>query len=154
MATRLPEGKHALTPNLVVKGGRAALAFYADAFGAEVLGTFENDGIVMHAEVRIGDSVFTVCDAMPDYGLAAADPSGPVHASFMLYVDDVDAVFARAVELGATPLEAPSLQFHGARAGSIRDPFGHRWTLNTHLEDVSPEELARRVDAFMATMDS
>jgi PhnB protein len=149
--TRLPEGKHALTPNLVVNDGRAALDFYAAAFGAEVLEAFEHDGLVMHSEVRVGDSLFMVCDAMPVYGLAAADPTTPVHASFMLYVDDVDAVFTRAVELGATPLEAPSLQFHGARAGSIRDPFGHRWMLNTHVEDVSSEELRRRVDAFLAS---
>jgi PhnB protein len=154
MAARLPEGRHALTPNLVVEGGRAALDFYADAFGAEVLDVFEHEGSVMHSEVRVGDSAFTVCDPMPQYGLASADPSSPVHASFMLYVDDVDTVFARAVELGATPLEAPSPQFHGARAGSIRDPFGHRWMLNTHVEDVSSEELRRRVDAFMATMSA
>jgi PhnB protein len=149
--TRLPEGKHALTPNLVVSGGRAALDFYTEAFGAEVLNAFEHDGIVMHSEVRIGDSLFMVCDAMPDYGLAAADPAHAVPVSFMLYVDDVDDVFARAVARGATALEEPSLQFHGARAGSIRDPFGHRWMLNTHVEDVSPEELRRRVDSFLAS---
>jgi PhnB protein len=152
MAARLPQGKHALTPNLVVQGGRAALDFYTDAFGAEVLEVFEQDSLVLHSEVRVGDSLFTVCDPMPQYGLAAADPSGPVHASFMLYIDDVDAVFARAVELGATSLEEPSLQFHGAKAGSIRDPFGHRWMLNTHVEDVSPEELAQRVEAFLSSM--
>lgn len=149
--TRLPEGKNALTPNLVVGDGRAALAFYTEVFGAELVGAFEHEGLVMHSELRIGDSGFTVCDAMPDYGLAAADPDRAVHASFMLYVDDVDDVFARAVERGATPLEEPSLQFHGARAGSIRDPFGHRWMINTHVEDVSPEELQRRVDAFLAS---
>jgi PhnB protein len=152
MATHLPQGKHALTPNLVVEGGRAALDFYTEAFGAEVVGAFEQNGLVLHSEVRIGDSLFMVCDPMPEYGLAAADPSGPVHASFMLYVDDVDTVFARAVGLGATPLEEPSLQFHGARAGSIRDPFGHRWMLNTHVEDVSPEELTQRVEAFLSSM--
>jgi PhnB protein len=154
MATRLPAGKHALTPNLVVSNGPAALEFYAAAFGAEVLSRFENGGVLMHSDLKVGDSAFTVCDAMPEYGLAAADPAQPVHASFMLYLDDVDSAFARCVELGATPLEEPSLQFHGARAGSIRDPFGHRWNLNTHVEDVSPEELERRVEAFMATAAS
>ena len=149
--TRLPKGKHTLTPNLVVGDGHAALSFYTEVLGAQLLGVFEQDGVVMHSELRIGDSMFTVCDAMPAYGLAAADPAGDVHASFMLYVDDVDDVFARAVERGATPLEEPSLQFHGARAGSIRDPFGHRWMINTHVEDVSPEELQRRVDAFLAS---
>jgi PhnB protein len=149
--TRLPEGKPALTPNLVVADGRAALAFYTEVFGAELLGVFEHEGLVMHSELRIGGSAFTVCDAMPDYGLAAADPAADVHTSFMLYVDDVDDVFARAVQRGARPLEEPSLQFHGARAGSIRDPFGHRWSINTHVEDVSPEEMQRRVDAFLAS---
>lgn len=148
--TRLPEGKPALMPNLVVTGGRRALDFYRDAFGAEVLSAFEHDGVLMHSELRINGAVFLVCDAMPAYGLAAADPDGDVMASFMLYVDDVDAVFARAVDLGAKPLEEPSLQFHGARAGSLRDPFGHRWMLNTHVEDVSAEEMQRRVDAFLA----
>ena len=144
----IPEGYRTATPNLVVDGGLEALGFYERAFGAEVVSRLESGGKLMHGEIRIGDSLITVCDAMPEYGLAAPDREGPVSSSIGLYVEDADAVHARAVAAGAQQINPVSDQFHGDRAGSVRDPFGHRWSISTHIEDVSVEEMERRMAEF------
>jgi PhnB protein len=148
--TPIPSGFHTLTPALVVDGAAAAIDFYVRALGAEVQLRLDAGPIVAHSELRIGDSVVTVCDPMPDYGLVAPDPAGPVASSLMLYCEDVDAVHARAVAAGATLVTEVSDQFHGDRVGAVRDPFGHRWVIATHTEDMSGAEMQRRMDAWMA----
>jgi PhnB protein len=130
--------------------GAEALEFYERAFGAVVSGRLEGGGMLMHAELRIGDSLLTVSDAMPDFGLAAPDKEGPVSSSLMIYCKDADAMHARATAAGATSINEVSDQFHGDRAGSVRDPFGHRWAIATHTEDLSEAELRRRFDEMMA----
>ena len=144
----IPDGYHAITPNLTVERGLEALDYYQRAFGAQVVRKLVLDGKLMHSELRIGDSLFSVAEAFP--GSVAPDPDAPVPASLLLYTPDVDAAYARAIEAGATAVNEPSDQFHGDRAGSLRDPFGHRWMLATHTEDMSDEEMQRRMEEVMA----
>jgi PhnB protein len=144
----IPDGYHSLTPHLFVDGGAAALEFYERAFGAEIVRRLVMGDRIMFAEVRVGDSLFTLADEIPEHG-RAPDPEALVSSWITLYTEDVDAVYARAVEAGATAINEPADQFHGDRAGSLRDPFGHRWALATHTEDMSQEEMQRRMeDAF------
>jgi PhnB protein len=150
MTKPIPEPYRSLTPALVVDGGLDAIDFYRRAFGAEVVRKLEMGGRIMHAELRIGDSLFTVNDPMPDYGFAAPGPEGNQHSSILIYTEDVDALHARAVEAGAETINPPSDQFHGDRAGSVRDPFGHRWALATHIEDMTEEDMQRRMEEAMA----
>jgi PhnB protein len=150
MTNPIPSGFHTLTPCLVVDGGAAAIDFYVRAFGAEVLLRLNAGDAVAHSELRIGDAVVTVCDPMPDYGLVAPDPEGPLPSSLLLYTDDVDAVHARAVAEGARLVTEVSDQFHGDRVGAIRDPFGHRWVIATRTEDMSGAEMQRRMDGWLA----
>ena len=147
----IPEGFHSVTPCLAVDGGLEALSFYERAFGAEVLRKLVLGGKLMHSEVRIGDSIVCVSDPFPEYGSVAPSPDQPVPVSLMIYTEDVDALFARAVEAGASAVTEPNDTFHGDRASSVRDPFGHRWMIVTHIEDLSDEELQRRTEAAMAT---
>ncbi|MBB5791322.1 VOC family protein [Jiangella mangrovi] len=140
-----------VTPCLVVDGAAKALEFYAEVFGATERMRFPGPGdSVAHAEIEIGDSVLIVEDASPMMGTEAPPAGGlPGSPSFLfLYVADVDAVVARAVELGATLKRAPEDQFYGDRDGFVVDPFGHGWTIATHVEDVEPEELGRRLAAL------
>jgi len=141
----IPDGYRSVTPTLVVDGGARALDFYERAFGAVVVSRLEAGGMLVHGEIRIGDSLVTVCDSMPGYGLRAPDREAPVPSSLGIYCEDVDALHARAVAAGATEINAVADQFHGDRTGSVRDPFGHRWSIATHIEDVSPEEMERRM---------
>ncbi len=150
MVHHVPSGQSTVTANLVVRGGPAALDFYVRAFGGEVVMTLEADGMLMYSELRVADTVLTVSDEMPEYGVAAPDPDGPVPASFTLWVPDVDAAFRRAVEAGARPVSEPADQFHGDRTATLRDPSGHRWILATHLEDMTPAEMKGRMDTWMA----
>ena len=144
----IPEGFSTATPNLVVDDGAAAIDFYERAFGAEVQTRLEAGGMLVHAALRIGDSLVTVCDAMPAHGFVAPDRDAPVSAWITLYVEDADAVNARALEAGATQINAIEDHIHGDRAGSVRDPFGHRWAVATHIEDISDEEMQRRMAGF------
>jgi PhnB protein len=146
----IPEGFHTITPVLSVKGGVEALEFYERAFGAEVRLKLVLGGKLMHSELRLGDSIFSVSDAFPEFGSAAPDPAEPVPVALMIYVEDVDALYDRAIEAGATEVNRPDDRFHGDRAGSLRDPFGHRWMLATHTEDMTEEEMQRRTEAAMA----
>jgi PhnB protein len=149
-AKPIPEGYHSLTPNLTVDSGLEALTFYENAFGAEVLRKLVMGGKLMHSELRIGDSIFSVSDPFEDFGLAAPRPGEPVSASILIYTEDVDALYDRAIAAGATEINRPSDQFHGDRAGSLKDPHGHRWMLATHTEDMSEEEMQRRTEEAMA----
>ncbi|WP_129665596.1 VOC family protein [Phytoactinopolyspora endophytica] len=149
----IPDTYRRVTPCLVVRGAAKALEFYADVFGATERMRFPGpDGTIAHAEIQIGDSVIIVEDESPMMGTQAPPPDGLAGSpSFQfIYVEDVDAVVARAVELGATLKRAPQDQFYGDRDGHILDPFGHTWTVASHVEDVTPDEMTRR----MAEMQS
>jgi len=139
-----------LHPNLAVVGAEDAIDFYVRAFGAEVVSVITAQGTVVHSDLRLGTSTFTVAEAMPDLGSAAPAVDGPAHVSFTLDVPDADAAFARAVEAGAVVVSEPADEFHGGRIAQLRDPFGHRWFLNQFLREVSPEEMQQAVDAWAA----
>lgn len=147
----IPDSYRRVTPCLVVQGGVKALEFYADLFGAtERMRMPGPDGTVAHAEIQIGDSIVIVEDESPQRG-TKAPPSGGADglATFLfIYVEDVDATIAQAVQLGALLQRAPEDQFYGDRDGYIIDPYGHGWTIATHVEDVTPEEMARRMAEF------
>jgi PhnB protein len=144
----IPEGFATATPNLVVERGGEAIDFYERAFGAELVTRLEAGGMLVHAALRIGDSMITLCDAMPDHGFVAPDRDAPVTQFITLYVEDADALFARALAAGATEINPVADHIHGDRAGSVRDPFGHRWAVATHIEDVPAEEMQRRLAEF------
>jgi len=140
----VPEGYHSLTPYLVVKGAARALEFYTRAFGAEELFRMPlPDGRIGHAEMRIGDSIFMLADEFPERGVRAPQGSTPV--SLMIYCEDADAVWKRSLAAGGKEQKPLQNQFYGDRSGTLVDPFGHQWTVATHVEDVSPEEMKRRM---------
>ena len=143
-----PPGYHTVTPYLIVKGAAQALDFYQTAFGATLLMRMDGpEGRVMHAEIKIGDSPIMLADEAPDLGLRGPLSLGGASASLLVYVDDVDVRFATAVAAGATVQRPVKDQFYGDRSGTLTDPFGQMWTLATHVEDVSPEEMTRRMQA-------
>lgn len=146
----IPTPYRRITPALVVNGGHKALEFYRDVFGATERMRFPGpNGTIAHAEIEIGDSVVIVEDASPDMGTQAPPVEGLAGspAFLYLYVHDVDATIARAVQLGATLKRPAQNQFYGDRDGFIIDPFGHGWTVASHIEDVPPAELMRRMEA-------
>ncbi|WP_332811645.1 VOC family protein [Sphingomonas sp.] len=144
----IPSGYHSVTPYLIVDGAAAAIAFYREAFGAtEVLRLPMGDKIG-HAEVKIGDSHVMLSDEWPDMEMVGPAKRGGTSVSLALYVTDVDLAFARALSAGAREERAVEDQFYGDRTGTLIDPFGHRWSLATHIEDVAPEEMQRRLDAM------
>jgi PhnB protein len=151
-AKPVPEGYHTVTPYLSVKGGQAALAFYQRAFGAEVVDQLDMpDGRLGHAEIQIGDSRLMLADEAPEMPDAVASSPvalGGTTVGLCLYVDDVDALFKRAVDAGAVVRRPVSNQFYGDRSGVVVDPFGHCWTIATHVEDVSPDEMRKRAAAL------
>ena len=153
MATKaIPDGYHSATPYLIVKGAADAIEFYKRAFGAVELFRMANpDGRIGHAEVRIGDSVIMLADEHPDMGYRSPRSLGGSAVSIMLYLEDVDAVFARALAAGARAQRPVADQFYGDRSGNLEDPFGHVWTIATHVEDVSPEEIERRLAAMKSS---
>jgi PhnB protein len=147
----IPDSYRRVTPCLIVSGGVNALEFYADVFGATERSRFLGPGgTIAHAEIEIGDSVVIVEEESSERGTKAPPPGGVEGSPLFLfiYVKDVDAVVARAVELGAKLQRAPEDQFYGDRDGSVVDPFGHVWTIATHIEDVGPDELMRRMAAL------
>jgi PhnB protein len=142
----IPEGYHTATPYLIVSEGMRALEFYKEAFGAEELMRLPGPGgKLMHGEIRIGDSPIMLADEFPEIGARSPKSYGGSPVSLMLYVEDVDAMFARAIAAGAVEVRPVQNQFYGDRSGTLTDPFGHQWTLSTHVEDVSPEEMERRM---------
>ena len=144
----IPEGYHSITPYLIVRGGSDAIEFYKRAFGATELFRFPApDGKVGHAEIKIGDSPIMLADEYPQMGYNSPQSIGGSPVSLMIYVDEVDTVFSRAIEAGATVKEAVQDKFYGDRIGSVVDPFGHVWHIATHKEDVSIEEMQQRAKA-------
>jgi len=141
----VPQGYHSVTPYLVVDGAANAIAFYAKAFGAEEVMRMPMGDRIGHAEIRIGDSHVMLADEFPDQGHRGPKSYGGTSVSLMVYLPDVDTVFARALAAGATEERAVVDQFYGDRSGTLRDPFGHCWMIATHVEDVSPEEMRRRM---------
>lgn len=147
--SHIPEGYQNVTPYLIIDGAAAALDFYRTAFGAkEVMRMPSPDGRVGHAEILLGNSHVMLADEHPDMGYRGPQAYGGTPVSLMVYVPDVDATFAKAISAGATELRAIANQFYGDRSGTLRDPFGHVWTISTHVEDVSPEEIERRLAAM------
>ena len=144
----IPDGYHSVTPYLIVDGAARALDFYAKAFGAkELLRMPRPDGRIGHAEMRVGDSVIMLADENLEMKVRGPKSVGGTPVQMMVYVEDVDTVFARAVEAGAIVERPLSNQFYGDRTGGIVDPFGHSWYLATHVEDIAPEEMERRMKA-------
>lgn len=145
-----PDGYHSVTPYLVVRGGTRAIDFYRRAFGAtELLRMDAPGGMIGHAELKIGDSIVMLADENPDMGAKSPEAYGgsPVH--LMIYVEDCDSVFKRSISAGGTETRPLKDQFYGDRSGSLTDPFGHSWTIATHKEDLSPEEISKRMAAEM-----
>jgi PhnB protein len=147
-----PEGYHSVTPYLVVDDSAAAIEFYRKAFGAEEILRFEHEGRVGHAEIRIGDSHLMLSDEWPDWGYRSAKNIGATPVSLMLYVEDVDTVFQRALAAGATERSPVQDQFYGDRSGNLTDPFGHQWTIGTNKETVPVDEMQRRFHDMMTEM--
>ena len=144
----IPEGYHSVTPYLIVNGGAEAIEFYKKAFGAvELFRMPSPDGKIGHAEIKVGDSPIMLADEYPDMGYKGPQSIGGSPVSLMIYVEDVDTVFKQAVDAGAIVKEALQDKFYGDRMATVVDPFGHRWHLATHKEDVSPEEMGRRATA-------
>ena len=154
-AKAIPDGYHAVTPYLSIKGAAKALDFYKRAFGAEELVRMPMpDGKIGHAEIKIGDARLMLADempGMPDAVLASPTTAKGTTVGFHLYVTDVDAGIKVAVDLGARVLRPAKNQFYGDRSGTVEDPFGHIWTLATHIEDVSMDEMNRRMAALPHT---
>ena len=144
----IPEGYHSITPYLIIKDASAAIEFYKKAFGAtELFRMAQPDGRVGHAEIKIGDSAIMLADEFPEMGHKSPTSIGGSPVSLLLYVEDVDAVYDRAISSGATQDRPVENKFYGDRGGSLIDPFGHIWHIATHVEDLSPEEMQERAAA-------
>ncbi len=148
----IPEGTHTITPHLVVKGADEAIGFYKKAFGAEEHFRMPGpDGkTVMHAELQIGDSVLYLNDEFPDMGCKGPQALGGTPVTIHLYVQDCDAAFAKATGAGCEVTMPVTDMFWGDRFGKVKDPFGHKWSIATHKEDLTPEEIGRRASKWMA----
>ena len=142
----IPDGYHSLTPYLIIDGAAQAMEYYKNAFGAVELFRMEHEGKIGHAEMRIGDSPLMLADEMPQYKGPKALGGTPV--SLMIYVEDVDKVYPQAIAAGGTEIKPLQDQFYGDRSGTLSDPFGHIWTIATHKEDVTSEEIEKRVAAM------
>jgi PhnB protein len=146
----VPEGYHAVTPYLFIQGAASALEFYKRAFGAVEMLRFEGpDGTIGHAEIRIGDSPVMLADEVPEMEARSPRTYGGSPVGLMIYVKDVDTTFPQAIEAGGKELRPLADQFYGDRSGTLTDPYGHIWTVATHKEDVSREELRRRSEEQM-----
>ena len=152
-AQAIPKGYHTVTPSLVVAGAAKAIDFYKKAFGAEERMRFPApDGTIMHAELLIGDSIVMLADEMPDQGGRGPKSIGGTPVSFFVYRENVDAAWKQAVDAGATPIMPLADQFWGDRTGCLEDPFGHRWWLAQHIQDLTPEELQKGAESFFSQM--
>jgi PhnB protein len=146
----IPEGHHTLTPYLIVKGAAGAIEFYKKAFGAtELLRMPGPGGLLMHAEIRIGDSLVMLADECLEMGVRSPQTIGGSPVTLCLYVEDVDAVAQRTTSAGATVVRPVQDQFYGDRSGTFTDPYGHIWTVATHKEDLTAEEVGRRFEELM-----
>lgn len=146
----VPDGYHTLTPYLTVRGAERAIEFYKNAFGAVDRGVMKGpDGKVMHAELQIGDSIIMLGDEFPEFGSLSPESVGGSSMGLHIYLDNVDAAFDRAVKAGAK-VEMPVMdQFWGDRYGKLKDPFGHSWSIGTHIKDLSMDEMKRGMDEAM-----
>jgi uncharacterized glyoxalase superfamily protein PhnB len=151
----LPQGYHTVTPNLIVDNSARALEFYQKAFGAEETVRMPGPGgSILHAEMRLGDSIFMLHDEMPDMGGKSPKAYGGTPVSFYVYVEDVDAAWKRAVDAGAKPTMPLQDMFWGDRTGRLEDPFGHAWNLAQHVGDPTPEEMQRGQEAFLSNLQT
>lgn len=149
----VPEGMHTITAHLVVQNGTKAIEFYKKAFNAQEIGVHRTpDGKVMHAMLKIGDSMLMLADEFPDMGSKSAQSLGGSPVVLNIYTEDVDKLFNQALSAGAKETMALADQFWGDRYGQVVDPFGHHWALASRKENVSPEELERRAKAMFAEM--
>ena len=145
----IPEGYYSLTPYLVVKGAAEAIEFYTKAFGAtEMMRMPGPGGKIMHAELKIGNSVLMLSDENPERGYLSPASRGGNTSSVMFYTDDVDAAFRKAIAAGAKETTPVTDMFWGDRMGNLKDPAGHQWAIATHKEDVTPEEMQKRMQAI------
>jgi PhnB protein len=149
----VPEGYHTLTPTMTVRDAARAIEFYKQAFGAVEKGIAKGpDGKVMHAELRIGDSIIMLADEFPEFGSLSPQSTGGTGAGLHIYVEDVDSAFDRAIGAGAM-IEMPVADmFWGDRFGKLSDPFGHKWSIATHIRDMSAEEIEKAQEEFMNQM--
>jgi PhnB protein len=146
----VPDGYHNATPYLIVKDAAKAIEFYKQALGAhEIMRFAAPGGKIGHAEIKIGDSPIMLADEHPEMGYVGPQTLGGTTVSILLYVEDVDRVFDRAVAAGAKAQRPVKDEFYGDRTGTVIDPFGHLWSIATHKEDLSPEEIRRRHTEFM-----
>ena len=147
----IPENYPRVMPYLVVDGGADAIEFYTKVLGAtERMRMDGPGGKVGHAELQLGDSVIMLADAFPDMGYGSPKTVGGTPVTISVYVEDVDKTFAAALQAGAKELRAVENAFYGDRTGQFEDPFGHRWSVATHVEDVPPDEMAKRAQEAMA----
>ena len=146
----IPKGYHSATPYLIVNGAAKAIEFYKQAFGATELMRFPGPGgKLMHAEIKVGDSPIMLADEAPEMDAKSPQSFGGTPVGIMLYVPDVDATFKQAVAAGAKVAKPVQDQFYGDRSGTLIDPFGHKWTIGTHKEDVRSDEMQRRFQEMM-----
>jgi PhnB protein len=156
----VPKGYHTASAYLIVANAAAALEFYRTAFGATMKRRLSMpDGKIMHAEIVIGDSILMLADEFPSHQAFGPEHFGGSPVSVVLYVENADPLYAQSLEAGATSLRPMADQLFGDRSGTIRDPFGHRWTLTTHLDDISDEEIegrfvGMRAPAIIATLQT
>ncbi len=146
-----PQGFHTVTPYLLIQGASDAIAFYVRVFGAEEITRLTApDGRIGHAEIRIGSSTIMIADEHPEMDFLGPQSRGGTTVSLLIYVDHADDVFNNALKCGATELRPLCDQFYGDRSGTVVDPWGHVWSIATHLEDISPAELKRRFEELYA----
>jgi PhnB protein len=149
----IPKASGSLIPGLAIRGASDAIAFYVKAFGAKEKSRMVGpDGKIMHAELKIGDRVLFLGDEAPAMGAPSPQTLNGSPVSLMHYVKDVDAVFARAVAAGAKPVMPPADMFWGDRFGALTDPFGHRWSIATHKADLTPKQMKKGMDEWLASM--
>jgi PhnB protein len=150
MPKPIPEGYHSVTPYLVVDDAAKAIEFYKKAFGAEEKYRLPMGGKIGHAEIKIGDSFVMLADEFPEMGHLSPKARGGTTVSLLIYLDEVDTAFQKAKDAGATETKALEDQLWGDRMGTLTDPFGHQWSLATHVEDVPEEEISRRFEEFLS----
>jgi PhnB protein len=147
----VPDGYHTITPYMTVRNADQAMEFYKKAFGAEERYRLPGpDGKIAHAELRIGDSVFMLGEESPEMGNISPQTLNGTTGGMMIYCKNTDEAFDRAVKAGATVVTPPENMFWGDRYAKLRDPYGHDWSIGTHFEEVSPEEMGKRMAAFSA----
>ena len=146
----IPEGYHSVTPYLIISGAAKAIDFYVKALGATEIMRLDHGGKIGHAEIKLGDSHVMLADEFPEMGAHSPQSLGGTPVGICLYVPDVDALFKRAVDAGAKVERPVQDQFYGDRSGTIIDPFGHKWTIATHKEDLTPEQINERMAQWSA----